>query len=83
VVEAMCRGSAATFGFMTVTGIDPPKLPIEDVTDEHEATRPTVRFLVVDDEVFVSRTLGTLELVDRFWVRSFGLLVFGNSLAGA
>jgi hypothetical protein len=60
VVEAMCSGSAATFGFFAVTGIDPAEPPIKDVTDEHEATRPTVRFLVVDDEILVSGALGTL-----------------------
>jgi hypothetical protein len=83
VVEAMGGGCAATFGFTAVTGIDPAEPPIEDVTDEHETTRPTVRFLVVDDEVFVSSALGTLQLIGRFGVRSFGLFVFGGRLAGA
>jgi hypothetical protein len=82
-MEAVCSGSAATLGFLAVTSIDPPKLPIEHVTGEYETTCPAVGFLVVDDEVLISCTLGTLELVDRFRVRSFGLLVFGDSLAGA
>jgi len=60
MMEAMCGGSAATFGFLAVTGIDPAKPPIEDVTDEYETTFPTVGFLLVNDEVLVSCALGTL-----------------------
>jgi hypothetical protein len=82
VMEATCRGSAATVGVTAVTGIDPTKLPIEYVTGDHEATRPTVRFLV-DAEVLVDGALRTLQFLSRFRVRSFGLLVFGNRLAGA
>jgi hypothetical protein len=63
MMETMGSGSAATFGLLSVTGIDPAEPPIEDVTDEHETTRPTVRFLAVDDEVFVSSALGTLQFI--------------------
>jgi len=60
MMEALCGGSAATFGFTAFAGIDPTKAPIEDVTDEYEATFPTVGFLLVNDEVLVSCALGTL-----------------------
>jgi len=63
MMETMGSESAATFGLLSVTGIDPAEPPIEDVTDEHETTRPTVRFLAVDDEVFVSSALGTLQFI--------------------
>jgi hypothetical protein len=82
MMEAMCGGSAATFGFTAVPSIDPAKAPIEDVTEEYEATFPTVGFLLVNDEVLVGCALRTLYFIGRFRVRGFRLLVFGGSLAG-
>jgi hypothetical protein len=82
MMETKCRGSAATFEFTAVIGIDQAKPSIEVVTDEHEATFPTERFLVVNYEVLISHTLGTPQFIGRFRVRVYRLVVLGGSLVG-
>lgn len=66
------RGSAAPSGLsFAIGGCLPLEFPIKDVSGDHEATRLTEGFSLVDDEMFVGRTLGAAVIGAS--VLAFGL----------
>jgi hypothetical protein len=59
--------------FLSVIGSFPLELAVEDIASNDETARLTIGFSPVDDEMFVSCTLGAGVFVDLLLVFIFSL----------